>query len=424
MTVKLWKIPTVALAAVSLAVVVAPAASAAQDCDGDLGAATINDDLVVPAGGTCVLGGATVTGDILVEEDGWLDATSVTVAGSVVGIDAYGILLDGTSVDGDVVSYGTGRDGFLYLYDLAVGGDVEAGDLDVEISDTTVAGSLSTLAANYVDLLRVQVEGDVSVDGSDFGVSVAGVVAGGDLSVTGSSRDVLVGANRDGSADQWGNTVAGDLVLAGNTGNVQVAGTTALGSFVLADNDPAANLGSGNRAGGVEGEHTGDAPGGTGGDGDQNVVVIVPERDRGEFIWSIDSTTNLVNLGVATENGDHFLANGELNPVRVTDTRTDAPAWSVSAQAGDFSAGEASADGAYLGWTPGVLTAGGGAQAGAQVASGFDTGEGLAVSRVLGNAEAGHELGTARLGADLELKLPVDVATGTYNATLTLTALS
>jgi hypothetical protein len=58
------------------------------------------------------------------------------------------------------------------------------------------------------------------------------------------------------------------------------------------------------------------------------------------------------------------------------------------------------------------------------VTSGYDGGEGLSVSRGLGSAEQGHDKGTATLGADLDLKVPGDVATGSYRATLTITALS
>lgn len=426
MTLKHWKTPTAALAAAALVAIAAPAASAATtDCTDDLGDAAVAGDLVVPDGATCVLGGATVSGSITVGDDAWLDATSVTVEGDVIGIDTYGISLDGTSVGGDVVSYSEGRrGGFLYLNDLAVGGNVEAGGIDVEISDSSVAGAVATLAATYVDVLRTSVEGDLSVDGSDWGVSLAGAVVTGSVTVSGSSHDVLLGATADGGADQWGNTVGGDLTLSGNTANLQVAGTTVLGAVSLDGNDPAANFGPGNTAGSVDGDYTGTAPAAGPADGDQSVVVVVPEADAGEFTWTIDSTSNLVDLGVAVENGDHFAADGTLNPVRVTDTRIDAPQWSISGQVSDFRAGDETVSGKYLGWTPEVLENDGGAVAGPHVASGFDEGEGLSVSRTLGSADAGHERGSALLGADLELKLPVSVESGTYNATLTLTALS
>ncbi|HBF81812.1 MAG TPA: hypothetical protein DD420_18325, partial [Streptomyces sp.] len=63
---------------------------------------------------------------------------------------------------------------------------------------------------------------------------------------------------------------------------------------------------------------------------------------------------------------------------------------------------------------------GAGAKAGAQVPSGYDgKGEGLAVSRGLGSAPQGHARGTAKLGADLDLKIPDSVQKGGYRATLT-----
>lgn len=404
---KLWKIPTVTLAAAALVVVAAPGASAATDCDGDLADAAITGDLLVPAGATCTLGGATVSGSIIVDDDGWLDATSTEVGGDVVGIDTYGISLDDVSVAGDVVSFSEpGRYGFLYIHDSAVAGSVETGGIDVEVSDSTVGGILNAVDSTYVDLLRVSIDGDVTIAGAPYGVNVAGVVTNGSLAVTDSGRDVLIGATADGGADTWGNTVGGELVLAGNTGNVHVAGTSALGGFVLDEN---VNQGPGNSEG-VE-------------DGDQSVVVIVPERNPGEFIWSIESDA-LINLGVAEENGDHFVASGSINNVRVTDTRIVEAPWAINGVITDFASGETAEDGSYFGWTPEVVEAGAGAVAGAHVASGFDEGSGLSESRTLGSAEAGHDLGSAVLGADLELKLPVTVETGTYNATLTLTALS
>jgi hypothetical protein len=157
---------------------------------------------------------------------------------------------------------------------------------------------------------------------------------------------------------------------------------------------------------------------------EQQLQVTVPEGVPGEFSWNIDGTNSLVDLGTATEEGDHFGATGSINPIKVTDTRSGGPVWSVSAQVGDFRAGDATFSGKYLGWTPRVVEEGAGAVAGTKVASGFDGGDGLSTSATLGSAAVAHPRGTAKLGADLELKLPVDVTDGTYKATLTLTALS
>ena len=150
----------------------------------------------------------------------------------------------------------------------------------------------------------------------------------------------------------------------------------------------------------------------------------MPKADAGEFGWSIDGTNALVDLGTATESGDHYAAVGTINPIRVTDTRVAGPEWSISAQVSDFTSGDTSFSGKYLGWTPTVVEAGGGAVAGAKVESGFEGGNGLSVSSTLGSAATGHARGSAKLGAGLDLQIPMDATDGTYKATVTLTALS
>jgi hypothetical protein len=157
----------------------------------------------------------------------------------------------------------------------------------------------------------------------------------------------------------------------------------------------------------------------------QEIQVAVPDAAPGEFGWTIDGYNGLVDLGTAVDNaGAYFEATGAINPIAVTDTRRTQSPWSISASVGDFHDGDKTFDGSALGWTPTVVEAGAGARAGAPVASGYDGGTGLSVSRALGAADQGHETGTAKLGADLDLKIPGDVAKGTYRATLTITALS
>ncbi|PJJ55297.1 putative alpha-1,2-mannosidase [Compostimonas suwonensis] len=156
---------------------------------------------------------------------------------------------------------------------------------------------------------------------------------------------------------------------------------------------------------------------------DEQLQVTIPEAGSGEFVWNIDGGNGLVDLGTAVQGGDHFAAAGAINAVRVTDTRVAAPQWSISAQVGDFTSGGDTFSGKYLGWTPRLLEAGGGAAAGVAVASGFESGDGLSASSTLGSAGSGHALGSAILGADLDLRFPLEVADGTYQATLTLTAL-
>ncbi|WP_421732727.1 fibronectin type III domain-containing protein [Cellulomonas sp.] len=160
------------------------------------------------------------------------------------------------------------------------------------------------------------------------------------------------------------------------------------------------------------------------GDG-QDIQVTVPDAAPGEFGWTIDGQNGLVDLGTAVDHGgDYFEATGQINPITVSDTRRSRAPWSISASVGDFADGDKSFSGAYLGWTPKVVQPGAGATAGAQVASGYEGGEGLSISRGLGWADQGHDKGTAKLGADLDLKVPGDVEKGSYRATLTITALS
>lgn len=419
-----WKIPAVVLLVVGGSVVAAPAYAADASCTSDLGSGEITGTLVVPANANCTLGGATVHGDIVVEPGGWLDATSVTVDGDVVATDAYGVLLDGTTVTGDISVYSAGTElGFLYISDLHVGGDVAAGGVDVEVTDSSIGGSLTTQDATYVDLVRTSVAGDVSIDGSGWGVNLAGAIVKGGVTVSDSKRDVLIGATADGAADAFGNTIGGGLTLTGNHANLRVAGTTVYGAISLAGNVPVAAFGPGNAAASVTGDYTGEAPG-TPPAGDQAIAVTVPQQSAGELAWSLEGTSALVDLGVAEEKLEYFEAHGQIVPIRVLDTRAGSPGWSVTAQVSDFAAGGRTVSGKYLGWTPELGQNDGGAVAGPAVASGYFEGDGLSVSRTLASAPADHARGATVAGAGLDLVLPLDTPQGTYTATVTLTALS
>jgi hypothetical protein len=158
----------------------------------------------------------------------------------------------------------------------------------------------------------------------------------------------------------------------------------------------------------------------------QDIQVSVPTAAPGEFGWTIDGYNGLVDLGTAEEhNGDYFAATGKINPIAVSDSRRSLAPWSISASVGDFTDAAKTFSGAYLGWSPYVLTAGAGAQASGAVPSAYDDhGQGLSVSRGLAWAGQGHARGTAKLGADLAIKIPGTVDKGSYRATLTITALS
>jgi hypothetical protein len=128
-----------------------------------------------------------------------------------------------------------------------------------------------------------------------------------------------------------------------------------------------------------------------------------------------------------------LVTNGPINPVTVTDTRAGAPGFVVSGQVTDFLSGANKINGYNLGWTPNVIDKATGmtVTAGAPVApaSGLQPGttpsdatKGLKSARQLALNAAGG-IGTAHFGADLSLYAPTNTAAGTYDATLTLTAI-
>lgn len=159
------------------------------------------------------------------------------------------------------------------------------------------------------------------------------------------------------------------------------------------------------------------------GDG-QDIQVDVPKAAPGEFGWKIDGANGLVDLGRATETTESFQASGGINPITVNDTRKSGTAWALNGQVGAFTDGAKTFSSKYLGWTPSVVTAGGGALAGAPIASGITGGSGLSVSRALGSGAEGHPVGSTKLGSALDLKFPLTVEKGNYRARLTLTAIS
>ena len=148
----------------------------------------------------------------------------------------------------------------------------------------------------------------------------------------------------------------------------------------------------------------------------------------GEFGWTIDGYNGLVDLGTAQEHdGDYFEATGKINPILVSDSRRSLAPWSISASVGDFQDADKTFSGSYLGWTPYVLDGGAGREAGGAGACRPTTTRARACRspRGLGCGRRRVTPGArAKLGADLDLKIPDSVAKGSYRATLTITALS
>ena len=159
--------------------------------------------------------------------------------------------------------------------------------------------------------------------------------------------------------------------------------------------------------------------GGGGTSGSEPLAVTVPASGAGGFTLTV--ATGTVTLTVS---GDS--ATGSLNPITVADTRNEAPGWSVSGQADDFTgtgtAAGSTISGDQLGWTPTDSSIATGAMLGDPVTPGSPGLGGTAGT--LASAHAGNGVGTSVLGADLTLAIPAGTQAGDYTSSLTVTAVT
>lgn len=217
----------------------------------------------------------------------------------------------------------------------------------------------------------------------------------------GTTQDVTVALDSTGMVE--GDTQESTLVLESNDPNRQYA-VIPITLTVTGD-------------GGSPGEPTGAS---------EEIIATVPEDSGvGSLILSVDPQDRTVTLPEMTSAGDRLSTGGELRPVTVTDTRVMDPGWDVSAQVSDFTSDAATFGGGFLGWSPTVGSVSDGQQVspGSVVAPGFPSGDGLSVPRRVASAPAGGGTGTAVLGADLRLQVPMDTPAGVYTALLTITAM-
>ncbi|MCT2585571.1 choice-of-anchor M domain-containing protein [Actinophytocola gossypii] len=158
----------------------------------------------------------------------------------------------------------------------------------------------------------------------------------------------------------------------------------------------------------------------------QDIEVTLP-ADTGALVVAVDPADRRVTMSdlELSATGDRLVSTGDLRTVTVTDTRSTAPGWVVSAQVGDFAGEAETLRGGSLGWTPVVAEqpAGAGVTAGQAVASGFTGGDGIAAASTLASAAPGSGIGTSRLGAGLVIEAPTSLTPGTYTGTITFTVI-
>ncbi|MFN0281076.1 MAG: Ig-like domain repeat protein [Kineosporiaceae bacterium] len=167
----------------------------------------------------------------------------------------------------------------------------------------------------------------------------------------------------------------------------------------------------------------------TGASASESITTTV---NAGALTITAGGTVDLGALALNTANTLLVSQPKDINTVTVTDTRAGNLGWTVNGAVTDFAGpGTAQINSENLGWTPRVVsqlpvqnvTAGNAVPPGAGVAVGATTGAGIKSGKLLASAAAGGSLGTAELTAALVLQAPTSTTPGTYNATLTLTAL-
>ncbi|GAB3820506.1 hypothetical protein GCM10028820_26660 [Tessaracoccus terricola] len=155
------------------------------------------------------------------------------------------------------------------------------------------------------------------------------------------------------------------------------------------------------------------------------VEAVIPEGENGVLALTVADYGSGLALSEPENVGDRLRLTGELPEVTVSDSRTAQQAglggWAVTVQADAFASEARTITADHLGWTPEVLTPVAGLEAGAPVASVLDGGPGLGTPAELASADSEGRFGSATLGADLQLEVPVGTQPGAYQGQLTVT---
>ncbi len=247
-------------------------------CNGTAGAVTVPGDLVVPAGKACNLDGTTidgnvrvaagadlvgsgitVNGNVTVQGDGYLDLTDSEVSGNVNNRGAYGVYLDGSSLN---AYSGTeaNPDTFLTADGSHFGGRVAVAGGSLLLEGAVVDRVVTVSDAYYADILDTVVQGALTVSGNEYGSMVCGSEVDGHASFTGNSFGVQLGAGGAlGVCDQGPSVWGGDLTVSDTAGHVQVSDNIIRGN--LAGTGNASVSASDNRVRGeLQGQFSANAP--------------------------------------------------------------------------------------------------------------------------------------------------------------------
>jgi hypothetical protein len=185
-----------------------PAAGAATACTGTIANTTVNDNVVVPAGATCVLLNTTVTKNVAVEP-----GASITIVG--------------TTIQGSLASSGA--------HDVRIGDCGEFGCPNPR--RTVINGNVAIQGTTGVPFFPTK---NVICDATFAGANVV---------IQGNSAPFTIGTDPEcnfGTVNQ----IAGSLVVVGNTAPMTLRNNAVGGTLQCAGNSPAPVNGGGNTAAG------------------------------------------------------------------------------------------------------------------------------------------------------------------------------
>jgi hypothetical protein len=172
LTGSLIKGSLVAATAAMVASVFAAPTALADDrrCTGTIGAASIDGNVIVPAGATCTLVGTRVDGNVLVKSNARLNAKGVRVEGNIQAENHLYVLVAPRTVDGDAVR-------------ARVNGDIQlVSGGGSEVRRTAIGGQLQSKENNRSQVAkRNTVGGDLQAFSNSGGYQISGNVIDGNL---------------------------------------------------------------------------------------------------------------------------------------------------------------------------------------------------------------------------------------------------
>ncbi|WP_162824366.1 S8 family serine peptidase [Peterkaempfera bronchialis] len=324
---------------------------------------------------------------------------------------------------------GTDNPYTFYLVDPSGKLSTSVGSAATTVDGVTKATGTLHVANPAAGMWEIDVKLNLTVSGKEFTQVVHGTVAPdasaapvitspGDGAISGGKTPAISGTGAPGATikvtDETGRTVCTTTVTTDGSWTCTPNTDLAPGSHTLTANQTDGNGTTTSPTIGVTIAYSSTT---------ENITTTVTQQ--GGLTISVDNAAAVtLPTPVLTGDATALTTSGDINPVTVTDTRTHSPGWNVVGQVADFTNTNGDTIAATnLGWTPKVLDTATGQTVTPGTTINPGTNGGLAKSQQLATAGVGTANGTAHIGATLNLLAPTTTKTGTYTATMTLTAI-